>query len=104
VEIAMASLPLHLHHHRGVPMPVARARKAAPGLLGRMLQTLRLWHRRVTERDALSRLTDRDLRNTGSARHAHFALRRRRRGPQTVLARLTCAAAGGPGAARLGAA
>jgi uncharacterized protein YjiS (DUF1127 family) len=62
VEIAMASLPLHLHH-RGASMPVDRARKAAPGLLGRVLQTLRLWHRRVTERDALSRLTDRDLRD-----------------------------------------
>ncbi len=59
----MASLPLHLHHHRGAPMPEDRARKAAPGLLGRMLQTLRLWRRRVSERDVLSRLTDRELRD-----------------------------------------
>jgi uncharacterized protein YjiS (DUF1127 family) len=58
----MAYLPLHLHP-RGTPMPAARAREAAPGPIGRMLQTLRLWRRRVRERDALSRLTDRELRD-----------------------------------------
>ncbi|HYZ34903.1 MAG TPA: DUF1127 domain-containing protein [Crenalkalicoccus sp.] len=54
---------LSLHPHRGTPMPMAGTRRARPGLFARALDTLRLWRQRVEQRDALSRLTDRDLRD-----------------------------------------
>jgi uncharacterized protein YjiS (DUF1127 family) len=65
VEIDMAYLLLD--SHRSTPMAVAR--KPGPGLLGRTLYALRLWRERVRERDALTRLTDRDLQDMRVSRY-----------------------------------
>lgn len=40
-----------------------RAHRPAPGLLARFGDTLRRWERRSRERDELSRLSERDLRD-----------------------------------------
>ena len=65
----MAYVPLHLRRDETskrtpvAPPSSATRPAAAPGPLGRALGTLRLWRRRVQERDALARLTERDLRD-----------------------------------------
>jgi uncharacterized protein YjiS (DUF1127 family) len=41
---------------------------SAVGMRQRITRTLRLWRRRMRERDALQRLSDRDLRDIGATR------------------------------------
>lgn len=47
----------------------ARARETGPGLFRRIRDTLQLWRQRRSERDALSRLTERELRDMRLSRY-----------------------------------
>jgi uncharacterized protein YjiS (DUF1127 family) len=56
-----------LHLHRSARVPAARG--IGLGLSSRILTTLRLWRRRIQERDALAHLTDRELQDMRISRY-----------------------------------
>jgi uncharacterized protein YjiS (DUF1127 family) len=50
------------------PSPAQARQQPHKGLVLRLMGTFRLWRRRARERDALARLTDRELADFGASR------------------------------------